>query len=557
MEFSYSQIFDGMLADVRESLAQILRDFASGDYAVSTNPFPYEGWHVLRDHLSHVKTNGVGVWEIEEGLPILRTGQPVEEFEWKNRYYEARVGRDGTVRVGKATLGMLLVHEEIGDTYSDEIGRLIGPLQPVGPIVIEQNSEHHCVLGLDLSVSWDERHVSARLRLAFDPSPLIRWQIELDSRGSGFRVDIVFATRHPGQVYSGMPFDVVQRPAIDGDLLPRQLDERLAAVLLGQRELGSTRTFPFHDFVACSDSSSSAVVLAKGLHAYQSDENGRITVTLRRAVEWLAKPDLSSRVGDAGPFFYVPDARCERSVTHELAFSFVNGEIDDPQIHALNAGYQNPPLLVEALSTGSRKIWQVFQESLPITSMYVDNHRILARLHNPSTQIHRLSKMYQETDIDGNPQSSIDHIPPKRIVTLGVSESPTGFTHRQENAPVRLINPPAWRVGQNQGSPDKGILQQLKDKVHQLEREIQELSLRLYQQRNAKRYKLQHRIFVLEREVLEYRLSIRLNEIKLAMQGELSYEYLYQPDKEIAVLGSQLNHVRIQRRIYDYIIQVL
>jgi hypothetical protein len=41
------------------------------------------------------------------------------------------------------------------------------------------------------------------------------------------------------------------------------------------------------------------------------------------------------------------------------------------------------------------------------------------------------------------------------------------------------------------------------------------------------------------------------------MQGELSYEYLYQPDKEIAVLGSQLNHVRIQRRIYDYIIQVL
>jgi hypothetical protein len=189
--------------------------------------------------------------------------------------------------------------------------------------------------------------------------------------------------------------------------------------------------------------------------------------------------------------------------------------------------------------------------------MYVDNHRILARLYNPSTQIQRLSSMYQETDIDGTPQSSIDHIPPKRIITLVVSESPAGTTHRPDDASVTLINPPAWRVGQNQGSPDIGILQQLKDKIHQLEREIQELSLRLYQPRNAVRYKLQHRIFVLEREVLEYRLSIRLNEIKLAIQGELTYEYLYQPQEEIAALGSQLNHVRIQRRIYDYIIQVL
>jgi hypothetical protein len=71
------------------------------------------------------------------------------------------------------------------------------------------------------------------------------------------------------------------------------------------------------------------------------------------------------------------------------------------------------------------------------------------------------------------------------------------------------------------------------------------------------RYHWQHQIYVLQRELLEYQLSAHLNEIKLSMGGELTYEYLYEPDEEIAAIGRRLNRLRIQRRIYDYVVQAV
>ena len=91
----------------------------------------------------------------------------------------------------------------------------------------------------------------------------------------------------------------------------------------------------------------------------------------------------------------------------------------------------------------------------------------------------------------------------------------------------------------------------------QLEQQIEEISIRKPQAGNPEHYHWQHQIYVLERELLEYRLSARLNEIKLAMQGERSYDYLYRLDEEIAAIGRKLNQLRIQRRIYDYVIQAV
>ena len=61
---------------------------------------------------------------------------------------------------------------------------------------------------------------------------------------------------------------------------------------------------------------------------------------------------------------------------------------------------------------------------------------------------------------------------------------------------------------------------------------------------------LQHRIYVLQRESLEFQLSHLLNQRKLAQDGALDEEYLYEPDAEIAELGLTLNHLRIKRRIF-------
>ncbi|HIC89702.1 MAG TPA: hypothetical protein EYP04_09925, partial [Anaerolineae bacterium] len=319
MEHSYRELYQVITEDVNLSLSHIFSNFAPGIYAVSTNPFAYEGWQVAGDEAYHLVTDGIGAWRVAQTVPVERPNQPVREFQWENSYYTATVNADGTVQMGAAKLGYLIVTEEKGDTYSDEAGQHLAVCRTTEPLIIEERSAGHCVVRYNCAYQWDNVRISATVWLTFDQTPLLRWQIDLDSRGTNFRVDMAFATAHSGAVYAGMPFDVVKRPTTNKDLLPRQLDPKLAAVLLGQRELGEVRTFPFHDFVMISDGSSPAVVMAKGIRAYQADDDGTIALTLRRSVEWLTASDLQHRSGDAGPFMYVPDARCERTVRHEIA----------------------------------------------------------------------------------------------------------------------------------------------------------------------------------------------------------------------------------------------
>lgn len=556
MEYSYHQVFDAMKADIQESLDVILAGFAPGIYALSTNPMHIESWLPARDSLFHVETGGIGAWRTSEQIPIQKLAREIETFTWKNEHYIAHIRQDGTVTVGSAILGELRIYEERGDAYSEETGRFLGKLQPVGSLQIEQQSDRHCVLRIDGSFSSENVRVEASIRLTFDPSPLIGWEVELDGRGTDYRVEMVFETGQAGQDIAGMPFDIVQRFPVDRDLLPRQLDDRLAAVLLGQRELIENRTFPFQEFVAVLGESKSLVVFAQGLHAYQTDGDGTIRLPLNRAVEWLTRPDLRSRAGDAGPFFYVPDARSERRVTHRLAALISEPGVTDAEILAYNAAFQNPPLLVETEAEGDRVEWNFFQESLPLSSLHIAEGQILARLYNPTSSSHPLSKTYTQTDVFGQSQSEVSSIPARKIITISLGAAQA---QEQESARVcaRILNPPQWNVGENRGLPDPAVIQELSEKIARLEEQISEIGQKLPGASKRDRYILQHRIYALQREALECRLSKRLNEIKLKMKGRLTQEYLYVPDEEIEAIGRELNSLRIKRRIYDYVIRAI
>jgi alpha-mannosidase len=557
MEFSYREVFDAIKADIHDSLAYILRDFAPGTYAVSTNPFACDGSQMARDKLYHWQTNGIGVWPIRTEAPVEKLNEPVEAFEWQNSHYTASVRADGVVRVGEAALGSLMVSEEKGDTYSAELGPRRSVSRANKPLVIEQNSHGYCVLRYECDFTWENAHISAKVRLIFDQTPLIRWRVDLDSRGADFRIDLAFETAQPGQVYAGMPFDVVERPTVDKDLLPRQLEENLEKVLLGQRELEAVKTFPFHDFVALSDGASSAVVLAKGVRAYQADENGSITITLRRAVEWLTKPDLEYRVGDAGPFFYVPDARCERTVRHELAVMIGEFRVDDRTLHQMNAGFQNRPLIVDSQGGGEHTEWQLLQEDLPLSGLYLDDEKALARFFNPTTRVCAFSREYIETDVWGNPTTMTKTVHPKGIATVSIEHPLPPLSDLSNDHIVISLDGPSWRVDENQGLPDAKTIEKIEEQIAQLERRLEQTEEQLNQATGNDRYFLQHSYYVLKRELYEYRLSAQLNTLKLAMQNRLTYEYLYTQDDDVAEVGWQLNQLRIKRRIYDYIVQAV
>ena len=555
MEYSYRQLFAKMQADVNSSLAAILSDFAPGTYAVSTNAFAVAAWQPIGSELVHVQTDGVGVWPIQERIAVEQLNESVASFTWQNDHFTAVLGADGVVQVDNAMYGQLIVSSDCGDTYSSEKSERLGIVQPISPLTIVEKSERHCAVQFEAGWETAVQQISATVQIHFDQSPLIKWQVDLDSRGNNLNIEMVFETKQDGDLYAGMPFDVVKRAVVDADLLPRELDDSLREVLLGQRELNAVTTFPFHDFVAIGQTNHSVAVLAKGVRSYEAQADGTISVTLRRAVEWLTAANLEGRIGDAGPFFYVPDARCERNVQHELAIAFIPDAPNSMTLQAMNAAYQNPPLVVSAMGNGSETSWQLCQEDLPLASLHVIKGAVLARFYNPTAEKRPYSHAYPQTDVWGTVGESVEAILSGQIQTVQVGEVPNNV--EADSCDVTILAQPKWRVGKNEGSPDTAVMEQLQTKIKNLETEIAATQASLNQSQGHDRLRWQHRIYVLDRERLEFQLSYLLNSRKLAANGELHYGYLYEPDDEIAAVSAALNRLRIKRRIFDYVVTVI
>ncbi len=558
MEFGYRKAFEEMNSDVQEVLEVIMADFAPGVYAVSSNPFAGESWQMMGRELVKIETNGVGVWPISERAAVDSSPTPTDLFVWSNDFYEASVSSEGLVRIGDALLGEMVVDAEHGDTYSDEAGERLGRLAIGSELTLEESSDHHALISY--SARWDdgEREASAEVHILFDESALVKWEIELDSKGSNLSVDLLMDTAVSGQISAGMPFDNVMRPLIDDDLLPRELPDDLASVLLGQRELNSVTMFPFHDYVSVDDGEAVVSVLAKGLRGYRAEAGGVIVLPLRRSVEWLTAVALENRDGDAGPFFYVPDARCERRVKHEVAAAFGLGTAETVVFQAANAAYQNPPILVENEGKGGRRSWQLWQEDLPLSALTVQNGLLLGRIYNPANQTRELKRTYQSTNVWGDAQGAVNRIAAKQILTVAL-EAEGGVEPGSEGGAegkMHAVLPP-WRVGENQGRPETAILAELARDAAAMQTEIAALEVKLAGAEGSAQLRLQHRIYVVRREMLEAQLSLVLNERKLEQDGRLDEVYLYEPDAEIAELGLALNRMRIRRRIFDYVVEAV
>ncbi len=393
------------------------------------------------------------------------------------------------------------------------------------------------------------------MRLTFDGSPLLRWAIDLDSQGSALRVEMAFATGAQGAIHAGMPFDVVARPAADTDLLPRAVDDDLARILLGQRELNGVRTFPFHDFVAVGDAQRCVAVLAKGLHAYSAGDDGTLHLTLRRAVEWLTAANLANRIGDAGPFFYVPDARCERTVRHELAVAFCPFPADGAAMQALNAAFQSPPLVVEAQGQGDRQRWDLLRCDVPLSALQVVATGLHARLYNPTPAAAIFPQALPRADVWGKPvPGSVEAAPPRAIVDVLL---PAAAQRATQAAPLVIHDGPSWRVGPNRSRPDRAVLARLEQRMAALAAQLADLAPAAQGSTVADRLTREHRRYILAREHAESRLSLLLNERKLAQGESPSPAYLYGVDEEIGAAGLELNRLRIKRRIFDYVVAAL
>ena len=233
-----------------------------------------------------------------------------------------------------------------------------------------------------------------------------------------------------------------------------------------------------------------------------------------------------------------------------------NVGVDDVAFHQINARFQNPPLIVQVQGDGQQTRWQFLQENLPLNSLHLSDGKILARFFNPTTNPCTLSKSYQQTNVHGNGDKVSNEVPAKNIVTVAL-ETALPETSPRETQDVSLLAGPTWRVGENQGLPNPEIIEQLKGQKTKLEDQLGQIEESLKQANGAEQHILQHKYYIVKRELYEARLSIYLNEEKLARQGQLHYTALYEKDNEIAKLGLELNQMRTKRRIYDYIVEAL
>ncbi len=553
MERSYRQILAWVAEQERSAADAILAGFAPGTYAISTNPMPVGAVLRAAGAVHAVAPVGVGVTPVLRSVPVETSGAKIQRASWSNEHYAAEVDADG-LRVDGAGRLRFVVRPDAGDTYSSEPGGILGDLSPDGPLVEEEQSLLHRRVSVPLRLRTATIDVTAQVSFTFDAGPLIGVDIHLDSTGTGYRLDAVLGTGiDTDSVHAGMPFDIVERPHTDSHLLDHDIDPALAAVLMGQRETGRVDEFPFHGFVAQQGQDRTVAILAAGCRSYSS-ARGRLAVTLRRSIDWLALSGLPHRAGDAGPAMYVPGARCERELTHRLAIGVHDGSVEDLVPH--NEAFQNPPLVatVPHGPANGPRVWTVLTEDVPLSSLSKSNGRTLARLYNPTGRGLPLREVRSLVTPLGQDLGTAHTIGAKKIVSAAVaSGAPPAATG--DAGDVTVLNPTAVRVGPSRSHPDGDVLAAMEHRIHLLAEEIARNGESLAASKGREQLHLQHRHYVLDRERLELKLSLTLNRRLADSTGEVSIGD--DPEPDIAELGWSLNELRIQRRIYDYVVQAL
>jgi len=142
--------------------------------------------------------------------------------------------------------------------------------------------------------------------------------------------------------------------------MPRQFDRLVCGTQFGSMErevapanvVSSIETIPpwhpFRDFLVVPGKRAGLALFARGLVEFGIPEERLLALTLWRSVEWLSRPDLPFRPGDAGPMMHTPEAQCLRDLEFEYAFASVDGDnrlADGTRVWQAAHLFANPPVV--------------------------------------------------------------------------------------------------------------------------------------------------------------------------------------------------------------------
>ncbi len=495
MERAYRELHQGTLREIEEILNSA---GVEGHRIISIQPYSFVGKVAGNIGAEVWNVKGAGIWRVEEA------------GEYEERSPEAFSRKVGSVELvfdgasffldGKK-VGILCVERENGDAYSsfttpmdyEELLKSVRVLEADGVVKVLMERE----------LRFHEGYVRTEEEVLLDDLPFLRWRIKMRTLGCCFKVR--FGMEGSGEVYAGMPADVVKRPLEDRDLLPRKLSGPLSRVLLAAREVDRVDEFPFQGFVARREGNKTIAILARGLREYKAEE-GRFFVTLGRSVEWVTKP-VEGRHGDAGPLMYVFGARAEREVVIDIAFMVTDFQPWEEEFLKASEFFRDWVLRVEMRGGEEREIHFGYDKVV----LGVDEKGLI--FFDPGTKKLLIKQ-------------------PEKL-----GKRPCEARILYETFPVSCEGAlPSWEA--------VNVIRKMRK---ELLKEKEELVKALDRAEGVEYHRVKHRILSMNRTVLELELSELM--VRRKMGETIS-------DDEIRRVARRLNDARAARRTYDYILEL-
>ncbi len=179
--------------------------------------------------------------------------------------------------------------------------------------------------------------------------PVLRFETSLRNTCRDHRIRVLFPTEITADCsYAQTQFDVTSHPIIPKEFDNDSIPENVKRIIIGARECIPITQFPQRDFCAVTDGNITAAVLNVGLPEYEIlPSKNTVALTLFRSLGWLARFDLHTRIGDAGPEMLTPGAQCLRDMTFNYGFCSLNTAPTDHELDNIAVGYVTPMLAVK------------------------------------------------------------------------------------------------------------------------------------------------------------------------------------------------------------------
>ncbi len=293
----------------------------------------------------------------------------VEGLKISNQLIEVVFNQNGSFNMllksnGKVypNLGMIEDRADTGDEYNysyPDKDLIITSENCKAEIELVEQSASKVVVKtsfvMDLPESDAEKHTTRSTQMRQLPiinyytieseSPIVKCKTLLRNTVKDHLLRVLFkAGVETEYAWAGSPFDVVKRPIHIADYDESSIPDDVKKVIIGAREAKPNTIFLNREFVDLNDHENGLAVFSKGLPEYQVINDDQIALTLFRSVGWIAK-EINSRIGDAGPEIFTPDAQCLREMQFEYAVYPHQGNVERAQVCQLSDQYNSELVL--------------------------------------------------------------------------------------------------------------------------------------------------------------------------------------------------------------------